>query len=181
MKLHTYGSEGIVLGRRNFGEADRIILLYSKDQGKISLIAKGVRRPKSRKRGHVEVFNHVKFQAVVGHGLDIVTEVEIIDDYEDVRSSLKKVSLAYYFVEVVSKITHEGESNPDLYYLLLDTLDKLETVNGLKKLRIEFITKLLIMLGYWPEGREITNPDQILSEVIERQISSFRVGKIISQ
>ena len=95
MKPHSYTSEGIVLARRNYGEADRILSVYSKDHGRIALMAKGIRRPKSRKRGHVEVFSHVKFQSISGRGIDLMTEAEIVDDFKEIRKSLKKVSLAY--------------------------------------------------------------------------------------
>src|SRR3990170_878312 len=105
MKLHSYSSEGIVLARRNYGEADRILSVYTKNHGRVSLMAKGIRRPKSRKRGHLEIFSHVRFQAATGRGIDLMTEVEVIDDFKEIRRSLKKVSLAYYFCEVIGKIT----------------------------------------------------------------------------
>lgn len=176
-----YTSEGIVLTRRNSGEADRIISIYSKDKGRISLIAKGVRKPKSRKRGHIEVFNLVKFQAVLGRGLDIMTEAEVINDFKSVRISLKKISLAYYFMEVVGKITHEGEPNEDLFNLIISSLSKLETTKELKKLRLEFLQNILTLLGYWPKNVAIPNLDEKLEEVIERQIFSERVGKRMIQ
>ncbi len=177
MKPHSYTSEGIVLGRINYGEADRIVSLFSKDHGRVSLIAKGVRRLKSRKRGHIEIFSKVNFQALSERGLDIMTEADIIDDYKDVRISLKKVSLAYYLMEVVGKITHEGEGNVGVYELLVDSLEKLKTTKLLKKLRLEFLQKIIILLGYWPEEKEILNADEKLEEIIERQIYSKRVGK----
>ena len=175
-----YTSEGIVLTRRNFGEADRILSIYSKDHGRISLIAKGVRKPKSKKRGHIEVFNLVKFQAALGHGLDIMLEAEVANDFESIRGSLKKISLAYYFMEVVGRITHEGESNIELFNLIFSSLTKLQTTKELKKLRLEFLQDILTLLGYWPRGVIIPNPDEKLEEVIERQIYSERVGKIMS-
>lgn len=177
MKPRSYTSEGIVLARRDFGEADRILVIFTKNFGRVSLIAKGVRRLKSRKRGHIEVFNSVRFQAVSGHGLDIMTEAEVIEDFKEVRTSLKKISLAYYFSEVVGRITHEGESNTGLYNLILEYFNKLKTASKLKELRLKFTSELLVILGYWPEGKMLDNPDEQLEEVIERQISSVRVGK----
>jgi hypothetical protein len=50
----------------------------------------------------------------------------------------------------------------------------------LKKLRLDFLNKLLIILGYWPQGKPIPDPDQKLEEVIERQVYSARVGKRLS-
>ena len=179
MNQHSYSSEGIILGRRNFGEADRILSIYSKDRGRISLIAKGIRRPKSKKRGHLEIFSLVRFQAVTTHGIDLMTEADITDDFKAIRLSLPKVSLAYYFMEVVGKITHEGEPNNELFNLILESLEKLKDGIGLKELRLDFIQKLLVLTGYWPEGKLMTNPDEALEEVVERQIYSERVGRRI--
>ena len=179
MKPHGYSSEGIVLSRRNYGEADRILSIYSKAHGRISLMAKGVRRPSSRKRGHIEVFNLVKFQAISGHGIDLMTEAEVVDNFKEIRLTLKKISLAYYFAEVVGRITHEGESSYEIYNLILETLEKLKSTKGLKKLRLDFVSKLLVTMGYWPENQKLENPDEKLEEVVERQISSVRVGKIM--
>jgi DNA repair protein RecO (recombination protein O) len=181
MKPHSYTSEGIVLGRRDFGEADRILILYTKNFGRVSLIAKGVRRPKSRKRGHIEVFNQVKFQAVTGRGIDLMTEAEVADDFKGVRTSLKKISLAYYFAEVIGRITHEQEPNTDLFNLICRYLNDLKTAKELRKLREEFINELLVLMGYWPSGQILSDPDAKLEEVIERQISSVRVGKRMLQ
>jgi DNA repair protein RecO (recombination protein O) len=179
MKLRSYSSEGVVLGRKNYGEADRILSVYSKDHGRIALIAKGIRRPKSKKRGHLEIFSLVKFQASAGRGIDIMTEAEIVDDFKEIRKSLPKVSLAYYFVEVVGKITHEGERNDELYALILTSLGKLKTATKLKQLRFDFILNLLTAMGYWPRGQKLPNPDEALEEVIERQVYSERVGRRI--
>ncbi|MGA2910788.1 MAG: DNA repair protein RecO [Candidatus Microgenomates bacterium] len=180
MKPRTYTSEGIILARKNYGEADRIISVFSKDQGRVSMMAKGARRPKSRKRGHIEVFNRVRFQAITGRGLDIMTEAEVIDDFKQIRTSLKKISLAYYLAEVIGRITHEGEGNAGVYDLLLDSLEKLKTAKMLKKLRLDFLKELLIILGYWPKDKTLIDPDKTLEEVIERQIYSKRVGKQIA-
>lgn len=181
MKPRNYTSEAIVLARKNFGEADRILSVYSKNFGRLTLIAKGTRRPKSRKRGHIEVFNRVNFQAATGKSLDIMTEVEIVDDFAEIRKSLKKISLAYYLSEVIGRITHEEEPNQELYETILATLEKLKTTKSLKKLRTDFVEKILVILGFWPEGRQLPNPDEVLEEVIERQISSVRVGKRMIQ
>jgi len=177
MKPRTYTSEGIVLARKNYGEADRVISVFSKDKGRIALAAKGTRRPGSRKRGHIEIFNRVRFQAVYGRGLDIMTEAEVLDDFKEIRLSLKKISLAYYLMEVIGRITHGGEENIGVYDLLLDCLEKLKTAKMLKKLRLDFLLNLLILLGYWPKDKLLLNPDEKLEEVIERQIYSKRVGK----
>jgi DNA repair protein RecO (recombination protein O) len=175
----SYTSEGIVLRRTNFGEADRLLDVYSEDKGKITLLAKGIRRPSSRKRGHLEIFTRIRFQATSGKGLGIMTEVETIDDYESIRQSIKKISLAYYFMEVLGRVIHEGEENSEVYTLLIGNMEKLKTAKKLKELRLEFVVGLLKLLGFWPKEMKLPLPDEKLEEVLERQIYSKRVGKIM--
>lgn len=177
MRSRLYSDEGIVLARRSYGEADRILSVYSQNHGRISLIAKGVRKPASRKRGHLEVFSHIKFQAVNGKSLDLITEVETLENFPGVRKSLAKSSLAYYFSEVVGRTTREAESHPELFFLIIKYLHSLTFSANLKQLRVDFVREELETLGFWPKGKELVNPDAKLEEVTERQFSSLRVGK----
>lgn len=177
MKPRTFSSEAIVLSRRNYGEADRILVLFTKAYGKLSLLAKGVRKPKSRKRGHLEEFSKIKFSAVYSKGLPLMTEVETIESYPGLRNDLKKVAVAFFIMDVVDKLTKEEEKNNNFYELILGTLDDLNTSKNLKELRKEFIRQSLTQLGFWPIGKKMVYPDKILEEVLERKISSARVGK----
>jgi DNA repair protein RecO (recombination protein O) len=175
--VRTYSDDGIVLARRNFGEADRILSIYSRNHGRISAIAKGIRRLTSKKRGHLEVFSHIKFQIADGKGIGILTEVETLNNFGVVRKDLKKVSLAYYFTEVIGKITHEHERNDGIFELILNYLEKLQFETRLRSLRFNFILELLTITGFWPKGKKLLNPDEKLEEVIERGINSIRVGR----
>lgn len=177
MRGKRYSSEGIVLARRSYSEADRILVVYSKNYGKVSLMAKGVRKPKSRKRGSLEVFSHIKFSAARGRNLDIIEEAEIIDSFQTIRKNLKKVAVAYYFMEVVGRVTREDKKNEKFFALILKNLQNLKTTKSLRKLREEFIFQTLVLLGFWPKGRIMDNPDKILENVVEREINSIRVGK----
>ena len=179
MKLRTYSSEAIILARKNYSEADRILVCFTKSYGKLSLLAKGIRKLKSKKRGHLEIFSHIKFSAVKTNGIDIITEVETINTFSKVRANLNKISLAYYFCEVVTKTTREDEIHNNVFNLLTTFLKRLENETKLKNLRHEFLYELLEELGYWPEGIKLIDADMVLEEVTERQINSFRVGKKI--
>ena len=177
MRPKRYSSEAIVLARRNFSEADRILTVFSKHYGKIVLLAKGVRKPKSRKRGSIEIFSIFKFSSARGKVFDIVTEVEIIDSFNIIRDDLKKVSLAYFFMEVVDRITQEGEKSTQMYKFINSFMEELISSKNLRKLKNEFIKEILTISGFWPENRQIENPTKTLEYVLERKISSARVGK----
>ena len=177
MKPRHFSSNGVVLKRHDFGETDRILVIYSKHFGKLSMIAKGIKKPESKKRGSLEVFSHIKFAGHAGAGLDIITEAETIEHYSEIRQDLKKVSVAYYLVEVVNKTTNDAEYHPEIYELLTRYLEILKVTNSLKKFRLDFTYQMLVKLGYWPENVKLDDPDTELEKVIERTLHSVRVGK----
>lgn len=153
----TYKSEGIVLKRSNFGEADKIISVYSKHYGKLTLMAKGIRRMTSRKRGNLEVFNQLTFFAAKGRGMDIVTETELIEGFLGLRKNLQKVAIAYQLCEMVDKLTAEGSENEGVYELLSEYLRKLECLKLPEKSFFlgNFGLRLLKILGYWPQSKPV--------------------------
>ncbi|MBN1169196.1 DNA repair protein RecO [Candidatus Woesebacteria bacterium] len=177
MRVRSYTSEAIVIKRKNYGEADRIVTLYTSNFGKLSVLAKGVRKPKSRKRGGLEVFSHIKFSASRSKFLDIITEVEIMNLYPKVRSDIKRAALGYYLIETLDKLTQEEEKNFVLFKTIEDYLSRLEEEQLLRRLKEEYIFKLLTELGFWPAEEMIYDHDKVLEEIIEREIGSRRVGK----
>lgn len=179
--MKSYKDEGVVLQRRNFGEADRIITVFSKSHGKVTLLAKGVRRLTSRKRGHVEVFSYIKFNVVQTHGMGILSEVETKAGFPKIRENLKKASLAFYLIEAIGRLSREEEENEKLFLLTLDALTSLEKTSRLTALKEKFVQRALETTGFWPAGKVLTNPDKALENVIERKMGSARVGKKILQ
>ena len=173
----SFSTEGIIISRKNYGEADRLLSIFSKHYGKMFLMAKGVRKPKSRKRGHIEIFSRVRYSFTKNDNFILMNEAELVNSYDEVRSSLRKTSLAYYFIEVISKIIQEDEKHEELYETLVIYLNSLKTFNQLKDLRFRFINDVLVLLGYWPKGKYMDNPDKVIESVLERQINSKRVGE----
>jgi len=178
MAHRKYSSTGLVIRRRNFSEADRLITLYTRDHGKITLLAKGVRRPKSRKRGHLEMFSSISFLAAKTKSMDLLTEVETREVF-DYGQDMRLISVAYFVVETVDKLTREGEANERLYFHLLENMRSLSSTSGLRQYRDNFTKEILEMLGYWPENTNMPDPDSVLESVAERKINSMRVGKIM--
>ena len=182
MKPRKFTTEAIILSRKNYSEADRILTVYSKHYGKLGLLAKGVRKVKSRKRGHLEIFSHIKFSAVRGKDMDFLSEAELLNPLHNIRNDLKKVTVAYFFMEAIRKLTQNEEKNEELFTLLLGYLGTLSSSEKfLKELRMRFVTELLVLLGYWPSGKIMDNPDNILRDITEREMWTTRVGKRILQ
>ena len=170
-----------MVGRRNFGEADRILTVFSNTQGKITLIAKGVRKTTSRKRGGIEIFTKIKFSAIKGKSMDILTEVNVLDGFDAIRNDLNKIGVAYYFCEVMAKVTREEEKSDKAYEILDSEMQFLKARKDLKAQRLKFVEDVLVTVGFWPDGKKMTNPDAVLESVTERKINSFRVGRKMLQ
>lgn len=177
MRSKNYSSQAIILSRKNYSEADRLITLFTKNYGKLRVLAKGVRRIKSKKRGSLEVFTKIKFNAGFHNNFFILSETEIVYLYEKIRRNLMRTALAYYFLEVIEKISKEQEENTILFEILDTFLLRLEYETKLKILKEEFIYEVLTKSGYWPSGKKIINHDIILSEIVERRINSLFIGK----
>ena len=109
----------------------------------------------------------------------IITEVETIDGHEEIRKDLKRIAVAYNMLEIVDKTIQIEEKNDEVFDVLTVSLKALEKSSNLKKLRENFIYEILVTLGFWPKGRELNNHDTVLEEILEKKVSSVRVGKII--
>jgi DNA repair protein RecO (recombination protein O) len=116
----VYKTEAIVLKHINLKEADRILTLYTPNQGKLSAVAKGVRRPKSRMGGHLEILTHCFLMLTRGRSMDTINQSETISSFLPLREDLWRSSLALYAVELVSQFTVEHVENYLAYRLLLD-------------------------------------------------------------
>lgn len=166
-----YRAEAIVLKRSDFGEADRLLTLYTPDRGKLRAIAKGARKPSSRKSGHVELFTHSMLLVAKGRHLDVVTQADTLDAFLPLRANLEQLGYAYYLAELIDQFTREGIENRPLFDLLLHALRWLgEETSDAALLARFFELHLLQHLGYRPQlfhcvncGREIEPVENFFS------------------
>lgn len=140
-----------MLRRMDLGEADRLLTLFTPDEGKVRAIAKGVRRPGSRKSGHLEPFARTRLLLARGRNLDIITQAEAIDLYPGLRGDLERLGAAAYVVELLDRFTvQEGDSRAP-YDLLIGALEQLEAGAALAPLCRYYELRLLDIVGYRPE------------------------------
>src|SRR3972149_8885659 len=122
----SFRAEAVVLRHSDWGEADRMLTLYTRQMGKVRAIAKGVRKVRSRKSGHLEPFTRVNLQLARGRDLFIVTQAEAVDTYLGLRDNLVRVGYASYIVELLDRFTYDEDENPSLFRLLTDSLMRLD-------------------------------------------------------
>ena len=139
----------IVLSRKNFNEADRILTLYSREYGKISCLAKGVRRPTSRKSGHVEVGNWCKVFIAKGKNLDLLTEAELKKTFGTKDLTPQKAANIFHLLELVDQLTEINQKNREVFALLVNSLTRIEEGEDFSLISAVFKTKLLCALGFF--------------------------------
>lgn len=145
-----YKTQAIIIKRRNYGEADRLLTLYTQNEGKIVVIAKGVRRSKAKMVGHTELFYLLDLQLAEGKTWDIVTSAEIVNDFNLIRNNTKLTNKAYFMAELADNLTHEAEPHKDIFDLLKSSLIILAKQNNQLVLSY-FSFKILSYLGHTPE------------------------------
>jgi DNA repair protein RecO (recombination protein O) len=149
----TFRTEAIVMRRTDFGEADRLLTLFSRERGKIKAIAKGARKPQSRKTGHVDLFMRSNFFIAVGRSLDIVTQAETVAAHAPLRQDLERATYAAYLVELLDRFIGEEDPHAGVYQLLADALLWLtegETADFYLIARF-YELRLLALTGFQPQ------------------------------
>ncbi len=121
----SYPTEAIILKHSDLGEADRVLTLFTPYKGKYSAIAKGIRRPISKKAGHLELLCHSKLQVAVGRNLDIITQAQGIENFLHMRDELWHITCGLYLAELVDRFIEDTTPHPDVYKLLLESLRSL--------------------------------------------------------
>jgi len=145
-----YKTEGIVLKSTEFEEADKIVTIYTKNYGKISAIAKGVRKIKSKFGSSLEILTHSIFLIYKGRNIDIVSQTEILESFFSTSREVIKFAFAVNCVEVVNKLTEEREINIGLFNLLKEVLHYLRKTKDPKLLTLSFKWQTMSLLGYRP-------------------------------
>ncbi len=165
-RIRLYRVEAVVLRRQNWQEADRLLTLFTRERGKLRAVAKGVRKPRSRKAGHLELFTRVRLLLARGRSLDLISQAETVAAYLPLREDLVRATYAHYVAELLNQFTAEGEEEPALFHLLTETLDLLCTAPDLRPVARAYELHLLGEAGLRPElhacvrcGRLLTHLD----------------------
>ncbi len=167
--MRSYKTEGIVLKRQNFSEADRILTVFTRTHGKIKVLAKGVRRIKSRRGPNIELFNQVTLFLHQGRNFDILTEAQAQNTFPQIRKKLELIGLAYYVCELIDGLCAENQPHPKVFELLIKILNELEN-----DLIHKFELSLLAELGFLPIGESVANlnTNLFIEQLLERKLKT---------
>ncbi len=144
-------TEGIILSRIDYGEADRILTLLTPDQGKLRMLAKGVRRVKSKLAGGIELFSVSTITFVRGRGeIGTLISTRLVKHYGTIVQDLDRTMLGYDLIKQLNKIT-EDEPGEEYFDLLKQAFEALDDASvALPLVRFWFSAQLLRLGGHAP-------------------------------
>lgn len=141
-------SEGIVLLKKNILKDDRLIVIFTKDHGKMVFSARGVRTLTSRRSPHLETGNYIKFNYSSVNGFNHIGETELVYGYSKIKTSKRKLDNLFLILFILNKILPEDLGEVKVFNLTLGILKKINN-EEVKNIDIEnFLCDVLILLGY---------------------------------
>ncbi len=169
-----YKADGIILKRKNIGESDRILTIFTKEYGKLRIIAKGIRRVTSRRAPHLEVFTRVNTLLHRGKSLDSISEVEPVEIFEEIRGDLGRVSIAYLYCELIDALLPEKQEHRDIFDLLVHSLQTLNNKDSDDTYYYsrQFALELLWRLGFLPRSKTLRGDDlkSFIENITEKRL-----------
>lgn len=185
----TYRTSAIILKRRDFGEADRMLTILTPRHGKLDVLAKGARKITSHKIGHVELFTRAEMLIHTGRDFGLVAQAEMTAPHVHLREDLMRGAYAAYTAELLDRFTNDmGEDDTSMLYALMDeTLTRISEDSDPRLASRYFEVRLLDLVGFRPElnvcviGREAIQPtDQFFSYVQGGVICPQHAGRATS-
>ncbi|MFN2465266.1 MAG: DNA repair protein RecO [Candidatus Dormibacteria bacterium] len=150
--MPIYTAEAVVLRKVDYGEADRILTLLTRERGKVPAIAKSVRKAKSRMSGQLDVFAHGTMLLAEGKTMDVVTQFQRITENSALGADLRRAAVASVVVEVADKIMEERHEAPEMFSLVVESLRLLSDRQTPPLMELaDFLMRVLAELGYTPE------------------------------
>ena len=167
----SFRTPGIILKRHNYAEADRVLTILTPKHGKLSVIAKGARKPTSTKTGHVELFTVVDMLVSRGRTFDILTQVEVQQPFLPLREDIQRGAYASYAAELMDRFATLGDDDfSQAFTLLTETFDRLCSDGDSRLVTRYYELNLLSLSGFQPQlnhcvmtGDEIQPQDQFFS------------------
>lgn len=169
-RMPSYNTKAISLRTRPFAEADKLVTLFSRDYGKVRAIAKGARRIPSRLGGRVEPLTYGDYFIAKGRSLDIISQAQVIETFQQVREGEKTLPAALYILKLVDSGTMDGQKYPQLFDLLLDSFLELKRGGDGREVARAFVKKFVILEGIHKDN---VHPAEVLSDHIGRDIRTW--------
>ncbi len=176
--MSRYGKdEGIVLAKKNLLKGKRLVILFTRDHGKIVLTAYGVRTFTSRRLSHLETGNYIRLSFYKKNSYFYLSETELIYAYSKIKKSGKKLSLLFLFLTVLSKILPENQPEHKLFSITEEALKKMNNMNDFTLTSlIPYITLCLQKSGFVNEEQTkdpLFDPLAFIEDLIGKKLTIY--------
>lgn len=145
-----YQTEAILLTVRDWGEADRVVTLFSREYGKLVAMAYGARYPKSKLAGCIQPFTHLDVDILSGKSMDTIKQCEIKNSFRKIREDLHRMAYGAFIAEITAELCPERQAEPLIFDLLTD-LFRIITERNPRLVALAGAWQLLSLCGYYPE------------------------------
>jgi DNA repair protein RecO (recombination protein O) len=176
-----YKYQGIVLGKKDVGEVDRIYTIYTLEKGKIRVLAKGVRKPNARLAGTLETITKGEIFIAKNRGLGKITGSIVTDNFSNIKNNLNLITNVFFVFRIISQIISEEEQDDDIFLLLEKYLELSNNLTGDEKLQeiltVGLLFKIMDRLGYGVEVNRCVQCEKKL--VLEKNYLSIPRGGIL--
>ena len=175
--MRTQKLEGFIIKRTNLGEADRFLTVFTREHGKMSIKAKGVRRITSRRSSHIELLNLTSLTVYRGKGTPILTEAIVLDTFLHIKEDLQKIVYAYHICELLNGLCPENQELHDIYLLVKQLFAFSFMDKDIPDIVHQFEIDLLRKLGFWPYDRDLSlsQTSHIIENILERKLKSRQI------
>lgn len=143
--------EAVIIAHRDFGEADRLLRLFSLEHGKLTAIAKGSRKIRSRKAAHIEPFTYASLVLARGKSFWIVTQADTKAGYAGIRADLMRTAKAAYILELADQLSADDQPDASVFHLITDTLQRLDSAEDAFNAVLNFEVRMLDYSGFRPD------------------------------
>ncbi len=162
-ELATYRDRAVVLRKLDYGEADRIFTLLTREHGKVGAIAKGVRKPESKLGPSLELYGHVDVLLARGRGeLDVVAQVARVPGYR-IEGDVERMAHAALIAELAERVCEDRHPIDGVYELAVASLDELARESDPRRASAWFLLTALDLLGYAPQLMSCVSCDKVLA------------------
>ncbi|HRO65017.1 MAG TPA: DNA repair protein RecO, partial [Candidatus Dojkabacteria bacterium] len=171
--MKTKSEYGFIIKIKQFQEADKLVVFLTRKHGNVETIAKGVGKSSSKRGSSIDLLNHSRFTYYETKSIDLLREVQVLNDYQDLKQDKKIINHLLYILEIIEKLNSTNDDEIKAYNLLYDLLE-LTTINSAKFLQLlsSFELKLLDLAGFTPNVENyIKSGESILEN--ETRILSF--------
>jgi len=171
-------TSGIILKKLRTKENDQIIVVFTKDYGKLYLIAKGAQKITSRRIGYLDSLNIVKVNLIEKKGFSYLKEIELLSSLQSVKNNYGKKKHLLLILEIIDKLTATGQVEKELYRLLLKTILNISRNQISNEKILLVIRQALKLLGYYLEPSNSNDLESIkiyIESLSDRQVISRKL------